>query len=250
MAGYDTNRGAKRARELREGLGLDAAAPIACLLEVVEDDLGIPVCIGDLAGEIEGVCWRTGDGPMLWLRCGDFVPRTRFTLAHELGHVRCDHDGAFIVDTWETLDGVQRTNAEIQANAFAAELLAPKVGVLTFLDARPTLEDVVRMAAHFGMSTIAALYRCVTCGVVEDVSRLKREIEEGLHLEVWEQVAPPTVEDGLARVDPTALPRLSPLLGDSALASLLRGDASVEDVALQTDCDPGVLSEALETLGV
>src|SRR3712207_7408724 len=51
--------------------------------------------------------------------------RQRFTLAHELGHVRCGHAPAVDVDT--IADLANRTDPlEVQANAFAAELLLPR----------------------------------------------------------------------------------------------------------------------------
>jgi len=40
---------------------------------------------------------------------------------------------------------------------------------------------------------------------------------------VWDYLAPPMVDDKLARID--ALPRLSPALEGSELAAMLRGDA-------------------------
>ena len=80
----------------------------------------------------------------------------RFTLAHEVGHVRCGHDAGVAVDTYETLGGRSTDAREVQANAFAAELLAPAAGVRAMLDGEPTLEDVVRIAARYGISPIAA----------------------------------------------------------------------------------------------
>lgn len=251
VPGKDTNTGAKRARQLREELGLDARAPVDCLLRLVEEDLGVPVCVARMPGGVEGACLRLGPTPTLLVHLHDFTPRSRFTLAHELGHVRCGHDGAFVVDTYEMIDGAVRTSAEVQANAFAAELLAPADGVRRIVgDATPTLEHVVAIAAAFGISTLAAVIRCVTLGLGVDAPRVRAEIDERLHVPIWEALDPPPWDDGLAALEPDALPRLSPLLGDSALASLLRGDAAVEDVALQIGCEPAVLARGLARLGL
>jgi hypothetical protein len=46
MSGLDRNRGAKRAREAREALGLRADAPLDCLLTAVEERAGLPVVGG------------------------------------------------------------------------------------------------------------------------------------------------------------------------------------------------------------
>ena len=89
---------------------------------------------------------------MLWVNGTHPAVRMRFTLAHEIGHVRCGHDAGVAVDTYETLGGRSTDAREVQANAFAAELLAPAAGVRAMLDGEPTLEDVVRIAARYGIS--------------------------------------------------------------------------------------------------
>ena len=252
MAGRDTNIGAKRARDARTELGIEPAAPVACLLTLVEDDLGIPVNLSAMPEGIEGLCWQLGDTHMLWVNAHEFVPRSRFTLAHELGHLRCGHDGSMIVDTFETMWGKLTTNLEVQANAFAAEFLAPAAGVRELVgDREPTLARAVDVSARYGISTIAAAYRFSTLGLVESDKPLKARIDAGDHLEIWAELVPEPQDDSLAAARRDGgLPRLSPLLGDSAMAALLRGDASVEDVAAQVGCDATVLAESLALLGV
>jgi len=252
MAGRDTNIGAKRAREARSELGIEPTAPLDCLLTLIEDHLRIPVNLSLMPQGIEGVCWRTGDTTMLWVNAHEFVPRSRFTLAHELGHLRCGHDGSIVVDTFETMWGKQTTNLEVQANAFAAEFLAPAAGVSELLGGRePTLHRAVEVSARYGISTIAAAYRFTTLGLVKSDKALKAQIDAGEHHEIWAALDPDPPDDGLAaaRRD-DKLPRMSPLLGDSAMAALLRGDASVDDVAARTGCDPTILAESLVLLGV
>ena len=65
MAGIDTNRGAKRARELRAELGMPADRPLDCLLTLVEQRLGIAVVFAVLpAGlSIRIVQWLGYAGP-------------------------------------------------------------------------------------------------------------------------------------------------------------------------------------------
>src|SRR5215218_856798 len=62
MAGVDVNRGAKRAREARAALGLDPAAPLACLLSVVEEDARLPVVVCAMPDGVAGACFRTDTG--------------------------------------------------------------------------------------------------------------------------------------------------------------------------------------------
>ena len=203
MAGKDTNIGAKRARECREALGLDPVAPLDCILATVETAADIPVAVVRWPEHIDGVCWRGGDAVVLWVNGTRPAVRRRFTLAHELGHVRCGHDHKLPVETYKTLGGQDTDSREVQANAFAAQFLMPADAICDHVTSKPTLEDVVTIAARFGVSTIAALYRLNTLKLVTEkrFTRLKREIDEGLVDDVWAHVDPPPLEDGLASIE-------------------------------------------------
>jgi Zn-dependent peptidase ImmA (M78 family) len=249
VAGKHTNIGAKRARETRAELGVGSDAPIECLLSTVEDRLGVPVALVTLPDGIAGCCWRQGADVVLWVNGLQAPVRQRFTLAHELGHLRCGHDGTMAVDTVETLAGGSTDAREVQANAFAAELLAPADGVRAMLDGEPTLDDVVLVAARFGISTIAALYRLNTLGLAPRYERLRGEIGDGLHEEVWQRLRPTVVADAIAAAEPETLPRLSPALAGSALAAMIGGAASVDDAAAAAGCDPASLAAAAGVIG-
>ena len=251
MPSKDTNVGAKRARRTREALRLDLAAPLDCVLTLVEASLELPVVIAALPAGIAGCCWRDGERVVLWVNGTHAQVRQRFTLAHELGHLRCGHDGTMAVDTFATLAGQTTDSREVQANAFAAELLAPAGGVRAMLAGQPTLEDVVLVAARFGISTIAALYRLNTLGLAPRYGRLRREIDARLHDEVWLRLRPVAVTDAItvAARDPRSLPRLSPALAGSALAAMIAGAASVGDAAAAAGCDPRSLAAAAAVIG-
>jgi Zn-dependent peptidase ImmA (M78 family) len=248
MAGRDSNIGTKRARETRSRLGVADGAPIGCPLSAVEDGLGLPVVVAELPKAVAGCCWRRGDGVVLWVNGVHAPVRRRFTLAHELGHIRCGHDLRVAVDTFETLAGKTTDSREIQANAFAAELLAPASGVASMVDGDPTLDDVVLIAARFGISTIAALFRLSSLRLTSRYEKLRREIDEGLHAAVWERLAPVPKLDLISQLDRDSLPRLSPSLAGSALAAMVGGSASVADVAGAAGCDPRQLARGAATI--
>lgn len=250
MAGKDTNTGAKRGRETRSQLGIDPMAPIGCILTAVERDLALPVVIAALPQDIAGCCWRDGARVVLWVNGTHAPVRQRFTLAHELGHVRCGHDSDVPVETFETIGGRSTDSREIQANAFAAELLAPACGVHDSLDGEPSLDDVVLLAARFGISTIAALYRLNTLGLTRRYELLKQEIADGLDAEVWDRLVPEPVADEIAGIDPASLPRLSKHLERSALAAVAGGSASVGDAAAAARCDPARLASGAAAIGI
>lgn len=250
MAGKDTNTGAKRARELRAAAGLPAGPPVPCILTLVERDLGIPVVIAAFPSGVAGCCWRDAGHAVLWVNGTHPAVRQRFTLAHELGHLRCRHDAAVPVDTIETLAGRTTDSREIQANAFAAELLMPAAGIRGMVDGGATLDDVVRIAARYGTSTIAAFYRLNALGLAPAHERLAERIERREDAAVWQRLAPATTPDAIAAIDRAALPRFSPQLSGSALAALHAGAASIDQVAASTGCDAGVLATAAASVAV
>ncbi len=253
MAGKDTNTGAKRARETRAALSLDPNTPLACILTTIEETLSLPVIIAAMPEYIAGACWRGDNGDVvLWVNGTQAKVRCRFTLAHELGHIRCGHDHDLPVETLKTLSGQSSDSREVQANAFAAQLLMPADGIRALVETEPTLEDVVTTAARFGTSSIAALYRLNTLKLVgaQRYQRLKREIDEGLVDAVWEHVDPPPFEDGMAAIDPERLPRLSPQLAGKGLDALAGGTSSIASVAAAAGCSPQDLADGALAIGI
>jgi Zn-dependent peptidase ImmA (M78 family) len=246
MPSKDTNIGAKRAREARARLGLDDASPVPCALTLVEERAGLPVIVGSLPDGLAGALWRNGVGSIVWVNGDQAVVRQRFTIAHELGHVCCDHGGT-AVDTDATISGQTRDPREVQANAFAAELLAPSAGVRALVGHDPNLEDVVRLAARYGISTIAALYRCSTLGLLSRrrYDQLLGEIDEKLHHKLWDYLDFEPLRDAL---EDTEHPRLPPSLADSALAALLDGQASPVAAAGAAGCPADTLAAAAAAL--
>jgi len=250
VASKNTNIGAKRARDTRTALGIDATAPLGCVLTVVERDLGLPVVVAALPEGIAGCCWRDGSRTVLWVNGTQAAVRQRFTLAHEVGHVRCGHDHDVPVETVETIGGKSTDDREIQANAFAAELLAPAAGIRAMLAGEPSLEDVVLIAARYGISTIAALYRLNTLGLTSRYEAFGQEIADGLDEAVWASIAPEVVADAIAAIGRGSLPRLSPALQGSALAAVAGGAASVGAAAGAAGCDPDRLASGAAAIGV
>lgn len=251
MAGKDTNIGAKRARETREAVGLDTTAPLRCVLTLVEQELRIPVVVAALPTGVAGCCWRDGERVVLWVNGTHAPVRQRFTLAHELGHLRCGHDGAIPVETFVTLAGKTTDTREIQANAFAAELLAPAAGVAAMTDgADPGLEGVVRIASAFGISTIAALYRLNTLGLVDSYERLAAAIEASEHEAVWERLKPEPIRDAIAALRVSDLPWLSSALRDSTLAGIVRRSTSTRVAAEALGCDESSLASGAASIGI
>ncbi len=216
------NRGAKRAREAREQLGLDPVAPVLCLLTCVEEAAALPVIVAPLAEGVAGACTQ---GRLLWVNGTHAAVRQRFTLAHELGHVRCGHDAGFVVDDIATVSGRTTNPNEIQANAFAAEFLLPRLAVE---GQDPSLDAVVTLAARYGTSALMTVYRFRQHKQASDacVAGLVEAIEAGEHGAAYERLGCEPFADRLGAGP--ELPYLSEPLRDSRLGAVLRGDAAAE----------------------
>lgn len=249
MAGLDGNRGAKRAREARAALGLAPAQPLTCLLTVVEERAEIPVLVRAMPEEVAGCFWHDGEHRLIHLNGTHPLTRQRFTLAHELGHAWCRHDGALAVDDVSTVNGRTTTPQEIQANAFAAEFLLPRAAVCEVLERDPSLDELVLVAGAFGVSAHVVLFRCEAAGLVGEArrARLLEEIEARHHLDRSQALGAHVVEDRLAEIA-RALPYLSPALDGSALAGVLRGETSVARAAGSAAVDTGALGPAVAGL--
>ena len=96
----------------------------------------------------------------------------------------------------------------MQANAFAAEFLVPRVGVTGRVDGEPTLEDVVRLAALYGVSAPMMLvrFRQVRIGSAERLARLQREVDAGEHVTLFDILGLEPIDDALAADRAAALP--------------------------------------------
>ncbi len=228
MPSHDSNRGAARAREAREALRLDPAAPLNCLLTVVEQRAQLPVVVAALPDGVAGACYRSDDGAVLWVNGSQWPARQRFTLAHELGHAWCEHDGRLEVDTFATLGGQTTNPYEIQANAFAAEFLVPREGMEEVIEGAPTLDEAVIIGAHYGVSPIVVVYRLKQLGLASEAraDQLRAEIEERLHISAFFRLGLRDFEDRLGRLK--RLPYLSPALEGTQLDAGLRAEAIVD----------------------
>ena len=58
MPAYDTNFGAKRAREARERFGLGDSSSVPCVLTLAETHAQLPVIVGRLPDHIAGALWE------------------------------------------------------------------------------------------------------------------------------------------------------------------------------------------------
>lgn len=249
MSGLHSNRGAKRAREARDALGLGQDGPIEDLLPVLEDLGGVHVVVLSLPDDVAGAYIRRPGLPLLFVCGTDFAGRQRFTLAHEFGHLRMGHES--VVDRDKEINGKNRSVNEMMANAFAAEFLVPKKTIQAWSRAqgrrhRITLEDVTTLACEYGVSTIMMRYRLDTCGVLRD-ERLAKQLDADIaaeeHRGIIERLGLRHPDDALEQIK-AHLPRLPEGLDNTRLGDLLAGRTTVGRAAERM----GITEERLRTM--
>lgn len=130
--------------------------------------------------DVSGLLYQeAGQIPIIGVNSATSANRQRFTIAHELGHLRCGHDGqTLILDRTVQVNWRDRTSSaatdqqEIDANAFAAALLMPASQVRERLNelvhGRPLTDDqlVARLAKTFAVSRQAMEYRLANLGLL------------------------------------------------------------------------------------
>lgn len=149
------NRGvAEMAVQMRERLNLDEGAPIESLTEAAER-CGVVVVVarqfdgvddapaGSIREQHRGVSAWVGqfnEQPVMVLPAMESWERTRWAVAHELGHI--------------SLHGTGRVDevAEVEAAVFASELLAPIEHIRGEVDAAVTLSRLVEVKMKWGIS--------------------------------------------------------------------------------------------------
>ncbi|SRR5258706_1395345 len=136
-------------------------------------------------GEISGLIFREGSQVIIGVNSSHPPKRKRFTIAHELGHFFLHSenplfvDKVFAVKLRDHVSSEAINKDEIEANAFAAELLMPskflredfskvKSGVLDYEN--EDIGDAIKsLADRYDVSTHAMTVRLINLGVIQDI---------------------------------------------------------------------------------
>lgn len=157
-------------------LGIDPSSPdnVPVDLDSIADSLGLKVYLAAFEDpNISGMLIldparvpaqvEPGGRGTIFLKRGEFSPRSRFTLAHEIGHVVLGHhNGGVITDFYRGRTSGHFDQQEKEANEFAAELLMPRE-LFTELWASSTSEE--ELSVVFGVSVTAAAVRAKALGL-------------------------------------------------------------------------------------
>jgi Zn-dependent peptidase ImmA (M78 family)/transcriptional regulator with XRE-family HTH domain len=169
------------AHEVRKALGFTESEPLAYLVLALERMgiifLGLPVVVDDL----DAFSAWCEDEPVIAL-AGQFPgDRLRFSAAHELGHL--------------VLHGPQERGreVEVEADAFAAELLTPLVAMSRAFPRRPTLGNLTMLKTEWGVSIRSLIRRARELEIIDQpraVSLYKQISARG-----WNRAEPGYVPD-------------------------------------------------------
>lgn len=103
--------------------------------------------------------WEEGR-PYIFLSTAKSAERSRFDLAHELGHLVL-HSGLTPSDEGER-------NAEREADQFASELLVPRIWLRSTVHREPTVDEILKLKTHCGVSAMALTYALHKAGILTD----------------------------------------------------------------------------------
>ncbi|MFE6129519.1 ImmA/IrrE family metallo-endopeptidase [Streptomyces sp. NPDC056437] len=154
--------------------GIDKA-PIDPVL--LAKKLGVLVVPQDMPDDVSGMLLRRGDEQVIGVNQKHHENRQRFTVAHELGHLRLHRGRPLILDTdtrvnfRDTVSSMATDREEMEANRFAAALLAPEPMVRRAAreaDFRTAQQLVQLMARYFDVSDMAMNYRLINLGIIAD----------------------------------------------------------------------------------
>lgn len=159
----------EQARALIERFGIKSPpVPVDKLAKA----LGVRVEYNPFDDELSGMAFLRDGRPVIGVNSQHHPNRQRFTIAHELGHIvlhRTHLETAIMIDKSRNFMprdpiSAQGTNPlEVQANAFASELLLPRKLVLEALSERAgDLNDdeyLIGLAKRFRVSLTAFQFR-------------------------------------------------------------------------------------------
>lgn len=143
-------------------------------MEFLAERLDVQVLRSSMPSDVSGMLLRDGDTRAIGLNKSQSSARQRFTLAHEIGHLRLHRGRPLIVDSSIRVNLRDATSAtatnreEIEANRFAAALLMPEDMVVEAASAADltSIDDLQKhLAARFKVSPEAMGYRLVNLGI-------------------------------------------------------------------------------------
>jgi Zn-dependent peptidase ImmA (M78 family) len=148
-------------------------------VEDIARKLCVRLAFEQFGPDVSGILFREDGGAVIAINAGHPKTRQRFTIAHEIGHLRLHRGRPMFVDRSVRIDRRDANAAlgidpeEIEANGFAAALLMPDQMIVTALaqSALPRSTSgagqlIARLARRFDVSPQAMEYRLANLGLI------------------------------------------------------------------------------------
>ena len=169
------------AQKTRAAMGLPSDQPIVHLVNSIEK---AGVIVLPIPAEIEKedafAHWVTPDTPTIAAIAGRPGDRSRFSVAHELGHIVLQHSRQF------------RTDDERIANVFAAEFLMPESAMRREVEQPVTLSRIAELKPRWGVAIQALVRRAFDLKIVTE--RQYRYLFEQIGSKKWRTNEPLYIE--------------------------------------------------------
>jgi Zn-dependent peptidase ImmA (M78 family) len=148
-------------------------------VERIARRLGAQITYESFEGEISGMLYRNRGTTVIGVNSRHAPTRQRFTVAHEIGHLLIHKGQPVFIDRFVRVNwrNGESNREEVQANAFAAELLMPRALVRKAIeralsrrrDVTPQ-ELVSVLAKSFEVSAAAMQYRLTNLEILNPYS--------------------------------------------------------------------------------
>lgn len=158
LSGIDPRPAAQRLRAEWK-LGSD---PLPNSVQLAESRGVRVLSLPDGPADVDAFSLWEGDRPYVFLSTMKTPERSRFDLAHELGHLVM-HAGLSSADENER-------DAEREADQFAAEFLMPRAALQASVRREPSIDAILRSKGRWGVSAMALVYSCHKAGLLSDWS--------------------------------------------------------------------------------
>jgi Zn-dependent peptidase ImmA (M78 family) len=268
------------ARFLRHELGIGVDGPVPDLVALFEDARVAEVVVARAGGETPVAADVVAkDVAFVFVNAARPVTLQRFALVHSLAHLVLGHGD--VVD--ERIVWSRAEPFESEANDFAEEFLAPVLAVARWYerhgDPRPSVDVLLDLAATFGITPWAALYRSRAAERLNP--KLQNRLAHELRGREWsllpeqalrgglrdtlsalgdEAPAPLSGAKGVGGVPapphltreprPAAVLRLPPRMSAWAMRAVQEGRLSLEAAAGVLHLSPADLAATLQRLGI
>ncbi len=210
LRGYDPEAAAEALRA-EWGLG---QGPIKNMIHLLESR-GVRIfSLPSKDAEVDAFCFWRDKTPFILLNITKTAERSRFDVAHELGHLVLHQHGK-----------PQGRDAELEADRFASAFLMPRASVLAIGNRFMTVDQMIKLKRNWNVSVAALNHR------LHSVQMLSDWLYRKFCIEISERGYRKSEPNGIAQEIPQIFPKVFSALKD---AGINRSDFS-RDLSIHTE---------------